>query len=307
MRKIEDLKENECIEIRTKKEARLISKKLRKRGIIGCLSKSKATEESILPYHPNYLHFVDKLFSNSDSPLEKIYRASDFMKKNSLKYRIKSLEVKVDTLVAKECVVTEPDVVKNHKLKVGRWYKLKDRYYNFLMCYSGNGLGYGFNSFMEWGDNYIMDLKWNWQPATNEEVESALIEESKKRGFKKGVKWINTRFTVKEEYSNIGDLVYDPIDDLVYLDNNTIFYNGKWATIIDQPKEIDWSKPGIYVKAKDGRAIFFVIKSNIEKGCFEGVCLIGDSITKKGEYSNDFGYLNEFEILQIPITLCNEE
>ena len=96
-------------------------------------------------------------------------------------------------------------------LKVGEWYFNGNG--KTLFCYNGtNNKRYGFNSSGIWsigiGCAYDSTLK----KATKQEVEQALTDEAKRRGFKEGVK-------VSRSW--------------VALDDSQIFHNGEWAEIID--------------------------------------------------------------------------
>ena len=109
---------------------------------------------------------------------------------------------------------------------------------------NGSYFGFGFNSDGEWAedDNKIWgDISFDiHRSATDEEVEQALKKEAKKRGFKKGAYMVHN----KEEYPD----QQEPI----LIENNKfelivggfcvfgweIFSNGKWATIIEDKKEM---------------------------------------------------------------------
>jgi hypothetical protein len=79
------------------------------------------------------------------------------------------------------------------------------------------------------------------RPATNEEVEAALIAEAKRRGFKKDVTITNLHFSNSNDYCiscNPYKLLHDEFylsEDMSYLSfgGAFIFKNGKWAKIIE--------------------------------------------------------------------------
>lgn len=118
MRKIEDLKENECIRVINKKEAHKIL------DIINMCNKYKDGEfikdcinKMSFKNRNGYISITEKnhvcITVMPTEPYEIIYPASDFLpNKKSLKKRIKSLEAKVDTMLAKDCVVSEAEQVK---------------------------------------------------------------------------------------------------------------------------------------------------------------------------------------------------
>jgi hypothetical protein len=131
-----------------------------------------------------------------------------------------------------------PKLFEATELEVGKWYyndynqlwfvtKIKD------YC----AYGYGFKSCGEWACeskkyNYSLDLK----PATDEEVEQALIKEAKKRGFKKGVV---AESVYDKHYSGIIDGEFSVQDGQLWCDaldncySIQLFKDGKWATPIN--------------------------------------------------------------------------
>jgi hypothetical protein len=143
-----------------------------------------------------------------------------------------------------------PEVFKT-ELEVGKWYKKKD-FGKLMFCFSGEFSNanrhpnYGFSYDGEFSkiigcfEKELLD----YIPATKEEVETALINEAKRRGFKEGV-------VIKELLSsNIGSLNSENPKKLetnkltinnnlqfVYCNNLVIFRNGTWAEII-QPKQM---------------------------------------------------------------------
>lgn len=101
------------------------------------------------------------------------------------------------------------------------------------------GIDYTGNWFSEeTGWTYIgVDCDFD-RPATHEEIESALKKEAIKRGFVEGA-MVGCAVHHNIDY-------FKPFEWFRFDDNGTlsngynsyIFYKGKWATIIDQPKEM---------------------------------------------------------------------
>jgi hypothetical protein len=126
-----------------------------------------------------------------------------------------------------------PELFKEDALVVGKWYKRNDNKIWFLTeIREESSFGYGFNFEGNWSDiskgyNYTLDLTL----ATDKEVEEALIKEAKKRGFKEGVKYNN--FIANRVFTFRGGLSYNNNNTLNDLNENTIFKNGKWATIVE--------------------------------------------------------------------------
>jgi len=151
-------------------------------------------------------------------------------------------------------------------LEVGKWYKHKGNTFSdetSLFCMtstseSGAVYGYGFNERGEWlveechnsdtcmsnsvSKKYLVEV-------IHEEVEEALIREAKKR-YKIGDRFLCLEHgTISsvcqlEDWSNIGNnentLWNDGGEEMVSKehDNALMFKNGKWATIIDEAKEM---------------------------------------------------------------------
>ena len=118
------------------------------------------------------------------------------------------------------------------KLEVGKWYiegGIKEQRFLFVKEIEEDiYIGYGIEGFGDWFDN---DYYWaaNFVPATNSEVEAALINEARRRGFKSNIyieaDW-NGWCKVNEEQP------YLDSNNHLWMGRSRIFVNGKWATII---------------------------------------------------------------------------
>lgn len=139
--------------------------------------------------------------------------------------------------------VLKPSEKEPVKIEVGKWYKLTSGGLNF----KGETHDYGFNSSGTWCyDNYWFNQNFGWLPATHSEVESALIAEAKRRGLVEGVRFISPDgedhgYTLTSTTSGLG---YTFQDNILCYGVYRIFNDGKWATMIEQPKEIDFSLAG---------------------------------------------------------------
>lgn len=130
------------------------------------------------------------------------------------------------------------------KFEVGKWYTYNDASHIFNITEIKNDKIYGYGhspisgwtNVTEWYDSKRII------PATDKEVEEALIKEAERRGFKEGVKF-------KDMYSEIelrnGVFLYNCSDyGTCLIDNskssgNYIFWGGKWAEIIkDEPIKV---------------------------------------------------------------------
>jgi len=125
------------------------------------------------------------------------------------------------------------------KLEVGKWYK---RPLGTLLCYDGSSFmtGYGFNSKGTWiGIKYPHGSNWSeWTPATDKEVETALIAEAKKKEYKDGnYKCLFTNHNTNKIGSDFR-FEFQQSNNTLWIASNTnpllnnILRDGKWATII---------------------------------------------------------------------------
>jgi hypothetical protein len=138
-----------------------------------------------------------------------------------------------------------PELFKKDALVVGKWYNGYEDYLLFItkikqeirykkIYYYGFASGYV-------NEDYIAntDIEKSLKPATDKEVEEALIKEAKKRGFKEGVMVIglsmysgvlSEKNTSGKEYGNyiFGDFYMN----ISNTKNACIFKNGIWAEII---------------------------------------------------------------------------
>lgn len=95
----------------------------------------------------------------------------------------------IDELARMNAVIKErlneyfPEAFKK-ELEVGRWYKHNST--EALICYQGNEKSYGISNWGHWSNGYYAANALLWREATTEEIESALINEAKKKGYKKG-------------------------------------------------------------------------------------------------------------------------
>lgn len=141
--------------------------------------------------------------------------------------------------------------LKNEKpeFEVGKWYIGCNNFPFFITEHKKDEwvYCYGFDLDGDWFDENqysnrsqtsISNIK---RPATNEEVEAALISEAKKRGFKKGVKFdclLNHNDVFFSDFwctskPSVGLWAYG---QKTY--NGVFFKDGQWAEIIEEPKVI---------------------------------------------------------------------
>ena len=124
-----------------------------------------------------------------------------------------------------------PKLFQKVAFEVGKWY-IKDVGVKSLFVWSGNNnLNYGFFG-GEWGECWSMNFPKVWRPATDKEVEEALIKEAKRRGLEHGN--FECLFMVTNPYTD-GEPQYDfdPFFNRLGIYRNVCFDNGKWAEVIE--------------------------------------------------------------------------
>lgn len=140
-------------------------------------------------------------------------------------------------------------IYEEEKFKVGDWVK----YIGVSSTICKNGYIYKLEDIDSDGWVYhICDdgsrngyRKKNYKLATKQEIEQHLIAEAKRRGFGKGIKWINPIYE-NYEFASKGNFTSEFSGDNIiylYLDHNTIYNKGEWAEIIkDEEIEISGYK-----------------------------------------------------------------
>jgi len=313
-RKIKSLKENECILISTKREARIIK---RKKGLL-CSAKDMIGK---------FLYIVNFDFWNlcDEHNGSVILPASDFIKPRlkeqlmQLSDRVGKLEVNgmpvVDEQHVNDYSVSEPYnraavaqakseeedaaavpvkdaeevkplVVKTHanSLITGKWYKSNSGILFFFAGQLGERVTFGFNADGYWSNQIGICKPFEYYTeATYEEVSAGLIEEAILRGL----------------ISDGHGCVYELWNNELYVNiegfgKRILFDSGKWADIVEQPKEIDWSVPGQLVVTKEGCLCINI--NDVDETLFYGFFIEEKLSTdilkgKKGEY-----YKSHFKI-----------
>ena len=136
-----------------------------------------------------------------------------------------------------------PKLFVKEELEVGKWYN----YNNCLINYQGLNtmgffIGYGFihGVWEDLDDKGIGRCAQEWIIATNEEIEQALKKEAKKRGFKKGAYMVHNKekYPDQQEPILIENNKFELIVGGFCVFGWEIFSNGKWATIIEDKKEM---------------------------------------------------------------------
>ena len=142
-----------------------------------------------------------------------------------------------------------PKLIKGTELVAGKWYKHPMGGLWFIETITKEQLFiYGFDIGYDWIEKQSVRGKiTGLAPATDQEVETALIKEAKRRGFKEGVRFNNAyKKTLKP--INTG-LVYSIEFDAnifkgggIFTCNQWIFCEGNWATILETITKEDAEK-----------------------------------------------------------------
>jgi hypothetical protein len=139
-------------------------------------------------------------------------------------------------------------------LEVGKWYKDPNTlgYIYFITKTTTTEIsGYGIIG-NEWNDDFgLLNSAVEFDiPATDTEVEEALIKEARKRGFKEGVRFNNAvKDSVWEASSGVVSTI-NSNDWGLFTNNQYIFCKGKWAEII-KPKTVNLNGDYTEVQLKD--------------------------------------------------------
>ena len=138
-----------------------------------------------------------------------------------------------------------PKLFKGDALVVGKWYNGYENYLiyitNIRQEFSYKKISYyGLSWEQKWKCDYIanIDIENSLKPATDKEVEEALIKEAKRRGFKKGVRV--DKVNLSDDYNPNNELKEDTINTnellshgYLWVSSILIYDNGKWAEIVD--------------------------------------------------------------------------
>lgn len=121
--------------------------------------------------------------------------------------------------------------------------EIHDTNKNWLGYYENNILKYGIDNYFKWfipEDLCLINIGLKKRPATHEEIETGLIEMSNNLGFKDGVRFntIETDIAICSKNAIVDKSGIFYFDNCIYTTNGVIYLQGKWATIIEQHKEM---------------------------------------------------------------------
>jgi len=133
------------------------------------------------------------------------------------------------------------------EFEVNKWYvpdsEIGSLWYLEEISKNGMGIGYGFlRREFKHCDTIAIKDDFQWRLATPEEVESALINEAKKRGFIEGAKTQGTNNEREISTLTKGFIYNDNILKAMctgeFFEKRNIYENGIWGTIIPQEKTL---------------------------------------------------------------------
>jgi len=144
-----------------------------------------------------------------------------------------------------------PKLFKETELVVGKWYKLTEHYCDLskgsvfpFVGYQGDFRRWsvvGHSIFSEDTRDFSAPPSNTLTPATDEEVETALINEAKKRGFKEGVT-IKGMGSSRNRTLDKGGFKTLKSNNVLWWGSGSfgydVFKKGKWATIIEQKTDL---------------------------------------------------------------------
>ena len=185
---------------------------------------------------------------------------------SSLTYGGKSIS---KLLPHKENPIVEKEQPKE-EFEVGGWYKgleSDEDYKKTFVCYS-DGACYGFSTSGNWtttfnnsGDFFIKN---RCRKATTQEIETALIKEAKKRGFKEGVE-IKSLLSGSVCRARSGEFGYNEDYNTLSFFCTWIFKDGEWSDVVENSFEIAGHKVEIDGGGKIVIGCQVFLKESLEK------------------------------------------
>jgi hypothetical protein len=186
------------------------------------------------------------------------------------------------------------------KFEVGKWYVVTSvNNYKYLFNYQSTTnnqyIGFGYNYKLEsWITSPLMETNQlqSITPATPSEIETALIAEAKRRGFKDNLIIKDAKYKEKSP-PQFGHYRYIADQDGLTNDMSWVYYQGQWAEIIQEDKimiggyEVEKiEKGGIKIGCKKMNIESvtsiknFMDKYNFTKVSFDGIEVSLETINK---------------------------
>jgi len=163
---------------------------------------------------------------------ENINKPNNMRKIEEIESQIKDLLKEVESLKKQE-----------PKFEAGKWYVVTSvNNYKYLFNYQSTTnnqyIGFGYNYKLEsWITSPLMETNQlqSITPATPSEIETALIAEAKRRGFKDNLIIKDAKYKEKSP-PQFGHYRYIADQDGLTNDMSWVYYQGQWAEIIQEDK-----------------------------------------------------------------------
>jgi len=245
MRKVTDLKENECISFKNKEEFKAILELNPKNDVKKIVWKDYRKRTIYYPCDNNKKGSYSSI-NHAESYNYTIHTASDFLQPTYQLTKTQIIEISEDGSLVKELF---PDCFEEEYSESG-WYYATCHGIEDYLCHFENPktltAKYWFSPHLEFVSLNAIFHKIQRKGKT-EEVETFLVNEAKKRGFEVGIKFenMNNKFIqtiISEPYfSEISNTLHvkSPKEDWDKGNSNPcIFNNGTWAEIIQTPNDV---------------------------------------------------------------------
>jgi hypothetical protein len=122
-----------------------------------------------------------------------------------------------------------------HDMEVGKWYTWDGRP-GSAVCYTGDGRGYGVWSGSDWSNHFSTAITSGiWSETSKERITEVLVKRAKELGYTKESTWRSAKYpdTIKNGSYGVFKYRVDGLHaDTLYLDGNSIYYQGEWGEII---------------------------------------------------------------------------
>ncbi len=231
----------------------------------GSILTSDSETEMLVPF----LYNVDNSYNGKLAEITK-YKTNDVTVSEQL---VKGYHKDACSEFKKRIEKDFPKFFEKKALEVGKWY-FNNETSDYLVCFQTEESSYGFFD-GEYSNSwtFIISDKPNTRLATDQEVKDALIQEAQKR-YNVGdvVKCLSTgkdkELVDLVYFNNLSNSTDELWSDRAEPENARIFYNGKWATIVEETYKLGdrfkCDAGGEYILARTGSNNINLI--NLEDG-----------------------------------------
>jgi len=245
MKKVTDLKENECIHCATKKEFKAILGLNPKNTVEKRVWKDYREETIYYPCDDNKKGGYSGI-NHAKEYNYTIHHASDFLQPTYQLTKEQIIEIAENGSLVKDLF---PDAFEK-SLKSNLWNFVTSKIGFEYLIYGnekdkkGNYIGYGFSLDRKkyyYESPFITDEQIKYSRlATPEEVETALVNEAKRRGFKGKERLVweidGARYLISNP--ELSYFEYEKESSILFFAKGIVFDNGTWAEIITTPNDV---------------------------------------------------------------------